>query len=121
MSNSPAMPSAIPSQASSEIYAGTRGKRDQLATDVKSALASAQAMLHEAASASEHEAKILREKAADMLARAGDALHGAADTAVAKTKAAAHETDLWVHENPWKSVGVAAGVGLLVGLLINRR
>ncbi|MEF9943179.1 MAG: DUF883 family protein [Burkholderiaceae bacterium] len=117
MSSHPAVPSAV----GAEIYSGNRPKREQLAADVKSALASAEAMLHEAASASEHEAKVLREKAAEVLARAGDALHGAADTAVAKTKAAAHETDVWVHENPWKAVGVAAGVGLLVGLLVNRR
>jgi len=26
-----------------------------------------------------------------------------------------------VRENPWQSVGIAAGVGLLVGLLLARR
>jgi ElaB/YqjD/DUF883 family membrane-anchored ribosome-binding protein len=33
----------------------------------------------------------------------------------------ARATDDYVHEHPWKSIGVAAGVGLLVGLLIGRR
>ncbi len=106
---------------SADVYPGAQSKREQLATDVKSAIASAEAMLHEAASAGEHEAKLLREKAAELLAKAGDALHGAADTVVVKTKAAAHETDVWVHHHPWKAVGIAAGVGLLAGLLINRR
>ena len=36
-------------------------------------------------------------------------------------KAAAKATDGYVHENPWKSVGIAAGVGLLLGMLIGRR
>ena len=38
-----------------------------------------------------------------------------------KTKQAARATDEYVHENPWKAVGIAAGVGFLVGLLISRR
>ncbi len=38
-----------------------------------------------------------------------------------KTKAAARATDDYVHEHPWYAIGVAAGVGVLLGLLINRR
>jgi ElaB/YqjD/DUF883 family membrane-anchored ribosome-binding protein len=30
-------------------------------------------------------------------------------------------TDDYVHENPWQVVGVAAAVGFLVGLMMNRR
>jgi len=37
-----------------------------------------------------------------------------------KTKAAAQSTDQVVHENPWASVGVAVGIGLVLGLLIPR-
>ena len=33
----------------------------------------------------------------------------------------AKTTDTYVHENPWRAVGIAAGVGLLLGLLIGRR
>jgi ElaB/YqjD/DUF883 family membrane-anchored ribosome-binding protein len=29
--------------------------------------------------------------------------------------------DDYVHDNPWRSVGVAAGFGFIVGLLIGRR
>ena len=35
-----------------------------------------------------------------------------------KTKAAAESTDKIVHDNPWSAVGVAAGLGFIVGLLI---
>ena len=38
-----------------------------------------------------------------------------------KTKAAATTADAVVRENPWAAVGVAAGVGVLLGLLIGRR
>ena len=43
------------------------------------------------------------------------------EAAVAKAKAAGHATDEFVHENPWRSIGIAAGVGLVMGLLISRR
>jgi ElaB/YqjD/DUF883 family membrane-anchored ribosome-binding protein len=39
-------------------------------------------------------------------------------TVTQKTKAAAEATDAYVHENPWKVVGMAAGLGLIVGLLL---
>jgi ElaB/YqjD/DUF883 family membrane-anchored ribosome-binding protein len=38
-----------------------------------------------------------------------------------KTKEAARATDVYVHENPWRAIGAAAGVGLVIGLLIGRR
>lgn len=40
---------------------------------------------------------------------------------VEKTKMAARNTDQYVHDNPWQVVGIAAGVGLLIGLLMHRR
>jgi ElaB/YqjD/DUF883 family membrane-anchored ribosome-binding protein len=38
-----------------------------------------------------------------------------------KTKAAAKATNEYVHENPWQSITVFAGLGLLVGWLAARR
>jgi ElaB/YqjD/DUF883 family membrane-anchored ribosome-binding protein len=43
------------------------------------------------------------------------------EAAVAKAKAAGHATDEFVHDNPWQSIGIAAGVGLVLGLLVSRR
>ena len=43
------------------------------------------------------------------------------EAAVAKAKAAGHAADEYVHDNPWKAIGAAAGIGLLAGLLISRR
>ena len=38
-----------------------------------------------------------------------------------KAKAAATTTDEYVHSKPWTAVGVAAGVGLIIGMLVGRR
>jgi ElaB/YqjD/DUF883 family membrane-anchored ribosome-binding protein len=37
------------------------------------------------------------------------------------TRDAARTTDDYVHENAWKSIGMAAVLGLLIGLLLPRR
>jgi ElaB/YqjD/DUF883 family membrane-anchored ribosome-binding protein len=38
-----------------------------------------------------------------------------------KTKAAVAATDNYVHERPWTAIGLATGIGLIIGLLIGRR
>ena len=45
----------------------------------------------------------------------------AQESLVEKGKVAAKVTDEYVHENPWKAIGVSAGIGLVIGLLIGRR
>ena len=37
-----------------------------------------------------------------------------------KTTVAVNATDNYVHTRPWPAIGMAAGVGLLIGLLIGR-
>lgn len=40
---------------------------------------------------------------------------------VEKSKEAARSTDDYVHENPWQIIAAAVGVGLLLGVLMQRR
>ncbi len=40
---------------------------------------------------------------------------------VDKTKAAARATDDFVNDKPWQAVGIAAGIGLSLGIIIGRR
>jgi ElaB/YqjD/DUF883 family membrane-anchored ribosome-binding protein len=55
------------------------------------------------------------------LAAAKDRLAHMQEVAAAKARAAGHAADDYVHEHPWKTIGAAAGLGLIVGLLIGRR
>ena len=73
-------------------------------------------------------AGVAGEKMVDLRARIGERLQEAklriADAEAAlldRTKAAAHAADDYVNDNPWQAVGIAAGVGLLLGLIIGRR
>lgn len=40
---------------------------------------------------------------------------------MSKTKEAAQSTDKLVRENPWYSIGIAAGVGFIIGIVATRR
>ena len=40
------------------------------------------------------------------------------DAIVFKTREAAETTDHYVHENPWQVVGIAAALGLVLGVLM---
>ncbi len=73
-------------------------------------------------------AGVAGEKMAGMRERMAERLHDAklriADAEAAlvdRTKAAARATDDYVNDNPWRAVGIAAGVGFLIGVLISRR
>lgn len=78
-------------------------------------------LLTEANLAVGKEADALYARVAASLRDAKDKLISAEKTAVEKTKQAAKVTDDYVHEHPWQAVGVAAAVGVLVGMLISRR
>lgn len=41
--------------------------------------------------------------------------------AVKQVKTTARAADHYVHDNPWQTIGVAAGIGVLIGLLLGRR
>ncbi len=38
-----------------------------------------------------------------------------------RAREAARTTDRYVHENPWGAIGMAAGIGFILGLLSGRR
>ena len=48
-------------------------------------------------------------------------LAGIEDEALERARALADDADRYVRRNPWGAVGVAAGIGLVLGLLISRR
>ncbi len=94
---------------------------EELSTDVQKAIRSAEDMFHQATSASGDKAAELRARAMEQLRVLREKLHDAQDSVVASSKAAAQATDDFVHDHPWKSIATAAAVGMVVGLLMNRR
>ena len=56
-----------------------------------------------------------------LLDSAIDGAHHLQQAALEKGKKIAHDTDTYVHEHPWRAIGISAAVGVLVGMLIARR
>jgi ElaB/YqjD/DUF883 family membrane-anchored ribosome-binding protein len=95
--------------------------KSQLINEFKAVIADAEALLKATANTSGEKIAEVRSKAEKSLSIAKAKLADAQDEVLAKTKAAAKVTDVYVHENPWRSIGLAAGVGVVIGLLIGRR
>ena len=93
----------------------------KLMHDLNLVIEDAQALLRMTADQVGEEAKAVRDRVGARLGQAKEELLALQDSAFQSAKAAAHATDDFVHENPWKSVAIAAGAGLLLGVLISRR
>ncbi len=90
-------------------------------TDMKTLIEEAQELFREATQVTGAKADELRSKGLSLLEIATQKAQEFQEVALEKGKEAAQATDEFVHEHPWKAVGIAAGIGLVVGLLIARR
>lgn len=94
--------------------------KEKLMQDLRIVVADAEDLLRATAGQAGEKVSAARERIQENLAAAKQRLAAAQDAVVARTKEAAKVTDEYVHENPWKAVGIAAGVGLVIGMLISR-
>lgn len=94
---------------------------DQLINEFKVVVADAEALLKATANTGDDKLSELRARAEESLGAAKERIMEIQTEVLAKTRATAKATDAYVHENPWRSVGFAASIGVVVGLLISRR
>ncbi len=94
---------------------------EQLVADFKVVVADAEALLKATAGQGGEKLAEVRAKAEESLRVAKARMADAQAALLARTREAAKATDAYVHENPWRAIGAAAGVGLVIGLLIGRR
>jgi ElaB/YqjD/DUF883 family membrane-anchored ribosome-binding protein len=99
----------------------SNASKEKLVADFRQVVADAEELLRLTAGQAGEKMGELRERASANLASARARLADAEAAVVARTKEVARATDDYVHDHPWRSIGVAAGVGLIVGLLIGRR
>ena len=95
--------------------------KQQLINDFKVVVADAEALLKATAGQGGEAVAALRAKTEASLAEAKAKMADAQAALLVRTKAAARATDEYVHTHPWQSIGAAAGVGVVIGLLIGRR
>lgn len=95
--------------------------KDKLVSDLRVVIADTEELLRATAGAAGEKVGDLRERLTLRLRDAKERLVDLEVAVIDKTKAAARATDDFVHEDPWKAVGVAAALGLALGVLIGRR
>ena len=95
--------------------------REKLVDDFSAVLAEAEDLLKRASNETGERAKDLRSQVEAKLLAAKLRMQEIEGEAVDRARVAARITDDYVHDNPWQAIGVAAAVGILLGLLMNRR
>lgn len=103
------------SEATNEV------SKDKLVQDFKLVIADAEELLRATATQAGEKVAAARERIQDRLHTAKIKLAEAEEAVLIRTREAARVTDEFVHDKPWYAVGIAAGVGLIIGMLIGRR
>lgn len=103
------------------MYDLTIEQKDKLVADLHVVIADAEELLSLGAAQTGATATAWRARVEARLAAAKARLAHLQEVAVARARAAGHAADDYVHEHPWRAIGSAAGIGLIVGLLVGRR
>jgi ElaB/YqjD/DUF883 family membrane-anchored ribosome-binding protein len=99
----------------------TRAARDRLTEDLKAVLRDTEELLKATAGQTGEKIGAVRARAEENLREVRRKLGEMEYELVEQAKSAARATDDLVHEKPWQSIAVAAGVAFLIGLLAGRR
>jgi len=94
--------------------------KDKLVGDLKTLVNDAEELFKVTATQAGEKVAVARQKVEQSLIEGKKALADAEKVLVKKSKECAEIADDYVRENPWSAIGVAAGIGLVLGLLIRR-
>jgi len=95
--------------------------RQKLASDIRAVIVDTEELLKATAGQAGDKIQSARARVEETLRSAKLRVEDLEHVAVEKVKAAAKATDQYVHDNPWPAIGVAAGIGLVVGWLVGRK
>ena len=98
--------------------ANTQAAKEKLLEDFGVVIEDAQQLLKAMAAAPTERAQALRGDLERKLAEARKRLGDLQDETLERGRAAARQTDEYVHENPWESIAIGAGVAAIVGIAI---
>mgnify|MGYP000630877183 CR=1 FL=1 len=94
---------------------------DNVQTDIKTLVRDAQSLLTAAASLTGEKAEEMRGRGMQLLDQAMGKGKEYQGQAMVRGKELAHTADVYVKDNPWRTIAAAAGVGLLVGVILGRK
>jgi ElaB/YqjD/DUF883 family membrane-anchored ribosome-binding protein len=94
---------------------------EKLVRDMRAVIFDAEDLLKATANQTGERIEKVRAKAEDSLRAARERLHLAGEDIGTRAKEAAQDVNDQVRSHPWTTAGLAAGIGLLVGILIGRK
>lgn len=107
--------------APTNTAAGEISARERLAQSLKHMVDEADQLLEKTQRTSSEQFSTARDKFESQLRHAKEEFRRLEQSALDNAKRAARATDHAVHEHPYVSMSIAAGAGLLIGMLISRR
>jgi len=93
----------------------------QLIDDLTSVIRDAESLLRATAAQTGERVEEIRARAEETVRQAKVRLAGVEEQALRRARELAGDADEYVRGNPWQAVAIAAGAGLLIGLLMSRR
>lgn len=108
-------------RTSNGAISSLNGNVNAVHTDMKTLVRDAQALLTAAAALTGEKADEMRARGMQMLDVALGKASQVQGQALVKGKELAHTADVYVKDNPWRTIAAAAGVGLLVGVILGRK
>jgi ElaB/YqjD/DUF883 family membrane-anchored ribosome-binding protein len=99
----------------------TQAAKERVIKDFKAVVMDTEELLKATANQTGDRIAAARARMEESLAATKKQLAELEEKVIEKAKAAAQATDQLVHENPWQSMGIAAAVGFVLGMLIQRR
>ena len=94
---------------------------DKLVQDLKTVVGDAEELLKATASQSGEQIARIRARAEESLRVARARIKAMTQDAEAQARETALQVDRQVHDNAWTAVGVAAGLGVVIGILLGRK
>ncbi len=99
----------------------TAAQRDRLMQDLRVVIRDAETLMKSTGEQLGDGATEWRERANHRVAELRRQMADLQSQTVQKVSAAGRNANAFVQENPWTAVGVASGIGLLAGYLLNAR
>ena len=95
--------------------------KEKLAADLRAIITDGEELLKVTATQQGEKINALRTRVEGSLNAARSWVVEIEQAAEEKAKEAAKATDVYVHENPWQAVAIAAGIGFIFGTLARRK
>ena len=93
----------------------------QLIDDLTAVIRDAESLLRATAAQTGDRVEEIRARAEETVRQAKARLANVEEQALERARELAGDADQYIRGNPWQAVGIAAGIGLLLGLLMSRR